>query len=191
MSRRIKAFVFASALLVVSTALAGSGSSTVPGAWHKLPLAPFAIPQSQASVWTGRELIVIGRRPLTNPADRVAESYDPASNRWTRLAPPSDAGTVDLTGVKAVWTGKEMLACGWNAVAYNPTTDIWRALTKTLPGGIVVWTGRAVGAAAETPGRAALPTTRPPTRIGTSLARLSRRARALWEPGPAANSTSS
>jgi N-acetylneuraminic acid mutarotase len=142
MSRRIKAFVLASAFLVVPTALAGSGSSTVPGAWHKLPLAPFAIPQSQASVWTGRELIVIGRRPLTNPAVRVAESYDPASNRWTRLAPPSDAGTVDLTGVKAVWTGKEMLAFGWNAVAYNPTTDTWRELRKTLPGGIVVWTGR-------------------------------------------------
>jgi N-acetylneuraminic acid mutarotase len=59
-----------------------------------------------------------------------------------RLSPPPDAGTVDLTGVDVVWTGKEMLAFGWNAVAYRPTTDAWRDLPRTLPGGIVVWTGR-------------------------------------------------
>jgi N-acetylneuraminic acid mutarotase len=87
-------------------------------------------------------MIVIGRRPLTNPALRVAAAYDPTLRTWTRLSPPADAGTVDLTGVKAVWTGKEMLAFGWDAVAYDAKTDTWRELSKTLPGGIVVWTGR-------------------------------------------------
>ena len=126
MTRLVKAFTLAIALVVAPLALAGSDSNWVPGAWRKLPSAPFAIPQSVTSVWTGGEMIVLGRKPLTNPAVRVAEAYDVTSRTWTRLSPPADAGTVDLTGVRAVWTGKEMLAFGWSAVAYNPTSNTWR-----------------------------------------------------------------
>lgn len=129
-------------LVVASTALAGGGASTVPGTWRALPLAPLAIPQGRVSVWTGSEMIVLGRRPLTNPASRVAQAYVPASRTWRLLSPPADVGTVDLTGVKAVWTGEEMLAFGSTAVGYDPTTDTWRGLRRTLPGGIVAWTGR-------------------------------------------------
>lgn len=134
--------ILAALVAAASTALARPASTSMPGSWRTLPPAPFAIPQSQASVWTGRELIVFGRAPGTNPAVRVAEAYDPASRRWTRLSPPAGAGTVDLTGVEAVWTGKEMLAFGWSAVAYDPARNTWRELKRTVPNGIVVWTGR-------------------------------------------------
>ena len=142
MSRLAKTFVLTLFLVAAPTALAGSDAGSVRGSWARLPAAPLAIPQGQASVWTGSEMIVLGRTPQTNPAVRVAQAYDPVSRTWTRLSPPRDPGTVDLTGVEAVWTGREMLAFGWNAVGYDPASDTWRELRKTLPGGIVVWTGR-------------------------------------------------
>jgi hypothetical protein len=125
---------------VPATALAASGSGTLPGTWHQLPAAPFAVPQGTVSVWTGKQLIVFGRTPVTNPSTDVAEAYDPAGNGWTRLTPP--AGPHASPGYKAVWTGKEILAFGaFDSVAYNPTSGKWRELRRSVPGGITVWTG--------------------------------------------------
>jgi N-acetylneuraminic acid mutarotase len=130
---------FASILVVVPAAIAGSG--TVPGTWRKLRPAPFAVPQQTASVWTGRQLIVFGRRPATNPSVDVAEAYDPARDAWSRLSPPA-APRASL-GYRAVWTGKEMLVFGaFHSVAFNLRTDKWRELRHSVPGGITVWTGR-------------------------------------------------
>jgi len=147
MYRLVKSFAVAFVLVAVPTALAGS-AGTVPGTWHKLPPAPFAIPQGPWSVCTGRQLIVFGRTPQTNPSIDVAEAYDPSSRTWTRLSPPKGP---EYTWFSVVWTGKEMLALGGYSVAYNPTTDTWRALAGRwptpgglFPGGIVVWTGREV-----------------------------------------------
>ena len=127
--------------VVVPAALAGSGSSTVPGTWRKLPAAPFSVPQSTVSVWTGRQLIAFGRRPVTNPSVDVAESYDPTRHTWNRLSPPS--GPRYSPGYKAVWTGKEMLVFGaFHSVAFNPSTGKWRKLRGSVPGGITLWTGR-------------------------------------------------
>lgn len=147
MFRLVKSFVLVLVVVVVPTALAGS-LETVPGSWRALPTAPIAIPQSQTSVWTGREMIVFGRAPLTNPSVDVAEAYEPTSSTWTRLSPP--AGPDFTYGFASVWNGKEMLAFGsFHSVAYNPATDTWRELRKPVPvpggifpGGIVLWTGR-------------------------------------------------
>jgi len=126
--------------LVPATALAASGAGTVPGNWHQLPSAPFAVPQSPAAVWTGKQLIVFGRRPVTNPAADAAEAYDPAKNSWTHLSPP--AGPSYSPGYRAVWTGNELLAFGaFHSVAFNPSTSRWRVLHGSLPTGITVWTG--------------------------------------------------
>jgi len=147
MFRLTKSFALALVLLAAPTALAGS-SSTVPGSWRKLPTAPVAIPQGPWSVWTGREMIVFGRTPQTNPSVDAAEAYVPASRTWTQLTPPKGP---DFTyGFAVVWTGKELLAFGSaHSVAYSPSTGTWRELPKRLPtpgglfpGGIVVWTGR-------------------------------------------------
>jgi hypothetical protein len=60
------------------------------------PAAPFAIPGG-LGVWTGKQLLVFGRRNITaldargNPyivkSVDAAEAYDPAANTWTRLSP--------------------------------------------------------------------------------------------------------
>jgi hypothetical protein len=71
----------------------------------------------------------------------VGAAYDPASRKWARLSPPPGPGYVPR--YNAVWTGKEMLAFGaFHSVAYNPETNTWRTLRKSVGGGVVVWTGR-------------------------------------------------
>jgi hypothetical protein len=138
MFRLAKTIALAFIVLVPATALAASSQSTVPGTWRKLPAAPFALLPG-TSVWTGEQLILVGRRPFTSVD--VAESYNPATNTWTRLKPPP--GPEYSPGYKAVWTGKEMLNWGaFHSSAFNPATKRWRALRSSLPTGIVVWTGR-------------------------------------------------
>jgi hypothetical protein len=102
------------------------------------------------SVWTGSKLILYGRRSVTALDSRgapyvvksldTAEAYDPASGAWTRLSPPP--GPAYVPGYNAVWDGKEMLVFGaFHSVAYTPETNTWRTLSKSVGGGLVVWTG--------------------------------------------------
>jgi N-acetylneuraminic acid mutarotase len=139
MPRLSKICALASVLVAVpATALAASGSSPVPGAWHRLPSAPSAVFPG-TSVWTGKQLIVFGNVP--NKSADVTAAYDPAANTWSRLAVPSKS--VQEPGYKAIWTGKEMLVWGaFHSLAFNAQTKQWRSLRKSLPRGIVVWTGR-------------------------------------------------
>jgi hypothetical protein len=153
--------------LVAVAALAGLGSAiafllvarggvavqpdAVAPSWKALPPAPVKFDQPPTSVWTGRKLIVFGRRvdaaldsrgnPYVVKSFDAAESFDPASGNWSRLSPP--AGPDYVPGYHAVWTGKEMLAFGaFHSVAYDPATNTWRTLRQTVGGGLVVWTGR-------------------------------------------------
>jgi len=137
-------------LLVACGGSALERSASAAPVWHTLPAAPVKIDGSFANVWTGHRLILYGRHNVTaldsrgNPyivksAD-VAESYDPASRKWTRLSPP--AGPAYVPDYKAVWTGEKMLAfSAFHSVAYDPKTNAWRALGKSVGGGLVVWTG--------------------------------------------------
>jgi len=142
------------AFLLVACGSGGSSpaerSASAP-VWLALPAAPIKIDTRPTSVWTGDRMIVFGRRNVTALDSRgapyvvksvdSAESYDPSSRTWTRLSPPAGPGYVPE--YHAVWTGKEMLAFGaFHSVAYNPGTGTWRPLSKSVGGGIVVWTGR-------------------------------------------------
>ena len=79
-----------------------------------------------------------------------AAAYDPAADRWRRIAAPP----VTRTAASAVWDGRELLLVGGTTgtgtalarvgLAYDPTTDAWRRLAA-MP------TGRA-GAAAVSAG---------------------------------------
>jgi hypothetical protein len=126
------------ALLVVPTALASSNK--VGGTWTTLPSAPSgALPA--ASVWTGRQLIVLGHR-LTPTSVPVAESYDPSAKAWKRLSPPAKLSS-DPYCCTAVWSGREVLVFGaFVGAAYNPATNAWRGLSRSVQGGILAWTGR-------------------------------------------------
>ena len=121
-----------------AAALAASGSARLPGVWRTLPAAPDAVLPG-TSVWTGKQLVVVGSRPFTSVT--VVEAYDPSTDSWSRLATP--AGTGSNMGYKSVWTGKEMLVwSAFHSFSFNPSTSRWRMLRRSLPGGIVVWTGR-------------------------------------------------
>lgn len=109
--------------------------------WTRLPNGPrpLAGQGSDAAVWTGSEMLVLG---LTSGA------YRPSTNTWRALPrpqlPPSEI---------AGWTGHEALAwdgvcCGItvnSAEAYNPATDTWRVITSPLErrtGAMGAWTGK-------------------------------------------------
>jgi len=145
MSRLAKLFALVAALLALPVA-----ASAAAPRWHSLPPPPLAL-QGGGGVWTGRELILFGRRAITALDSRgnpytvksvdAAEAYHPRSNSWTRLAPP--AGPDYVPGYRVVWTGRQLLAFGaFHSVAYTPRTNTWRELRKPIPGGFVVWTGR-------------------------------------------------
>jgi hypothetical protein len=126
------------AALAAGASASAPGADRVAGAWRTLPIAPAAVFPT-TSVWTGRQLIVVGTRPFASID--VAESYAPATRTWTRLTSPR--GQQYSPGAKAVWTGREMLSWGpFHSFAFNPATNRWRPLRHSLPTGIVVWTGR-------------------------------------------------
>src|SRR5438477_8524138 len=95
----VKRIVFLATLAGLGSAIAVllvacGGASTQPRgvsvpAWRSLPAAPISIDQNRTSVWTGRQLILFGRRSVTALDSRgvsyvvkshdAAEAYDPAS----------------------------------------------------------------------------------------------------------------
>jgi N-acetylneuraminic acid mutarotase len=151
-SRSGNVLALAALLLAVPTAApAARAVSPSPGAWRALPKPPVAFSQGPAGVWTGRRLVLFGRASVTardargNPYSvrsfDAAASYEPATDRWTRLSPPH--GPQYVPGYDAVWTGRELLAFGaFHSVAYEPQTNAWRELRRSIPGGLVAWTGR-------------------------------------------------
>jgi hypothetical protein len=142
--------VAAAALVAVPTAVSAAGT------WRRLPAAPIS-PDFGASttVWTGKEMLVFGRdvvtakdangAPYVVKQTNVAAAYDPRSNAWRRLAPPS--GPTGAVGSEnAVWTGRQMIVWSpFDQEAYNPATNRWRVLPAApTTGALVVWTGREV-----------------------------------------------
>lgn len=110
------------------------------GHWRLLAPAPTAAPTARSSVWTGRELLVLGRVG----GARVFEAYEARTNAWRRL--PSPPGPAGSGPTRAVWTGKEMLVWGRTThAAFDPVTRRWRRLATPPVGptpAVAVWTGR-------------------------------------------------
>jgi hypothetical protein len=101
--------------------------SPLAGSWTLLPRAPIAAQADRASAWTGRHLLLLGRRAFT--------AYEPQRNTWRALTPPRPGH------YRMAWTGKEALAWGQAALAYDGS---WRPLPKApvAAPAIVAWTGR-------------------------------------------------
>jgi N-acetylneuraminic acid mutarotase len=88
---------------------------------HYEPAVPGASGSPDApAVWTGAEMVFIGRYPLGR--------YDPAFDRWSPVAlnPPTTTTSGPL-----VWSGTEVLEYGvsYPGARYNPTTDSWSVMT--------------------------------------------------------------
>jgi hypothetical protein len=129
-------------------------ASPAAGSWTRLPAAPIA-PNDVAltSVWTGKELLVVGRR-VARASDGavlarrdVAAAYDPARKSWRAL--PSPPSSTSFLTYSSAWTGKKVLVWGQGIrVAFDPATNRWRRLPfspllRIHDGfGLVAWTGR-------------------------------------------------
>jgi N-acetylneuraminic acid mutarotase len=117
--------------------------------WEKIGPAPIHGRLYHTAVWTGRRMLVWGgdvSGRSTGEDGRYASdgaSYDPASNRWTTIAPSpvrSD-GTA-----RAVWTGRAMIVwTGAEGAEYDPATDRWRRIPLAPllrhTGHTAVWSG--------------------------------------------------
>src|SRR5207237_7802454 len=95
------------------------GSPTDPGAgparpkgWRRLPAAPLRSRHGASAVWTGREMIVWGGAWRAGNASIWLDdgaAYDPAGDRWRRLASSPLAPRSEAV---IAWTGKEVLVWG-------------------------------------------------------------------------------
>ncbi len=128
--------------------LAPSGEP-VAGTWRKLPAAPIPAPDIPLSVWTGEEMIVVGRVEKRGShgeildSRTVAAAYNPPAGGWRELAKPLSAPG-SFGRWRAVWTGGELLLWGDVNQAFDPESNKWRRLPPAPAGrgGIVVWTGK-------------------------------------------------
>ena len=130
-----------------------SAVTPIAGTWRPLPPAPIAPDEGLSSVWTGKQLLLFGRK-TRHAKDgailgrvNVAAAYDPVTNAWRRLSPPG--ATSSFLGYSTAWTGKEMLVWGQGTrLAFDPLGNRWRRLAGSSllavhdGHGLVVWTGR-------------------------------------------------
>src|SRR5512133_665364 len=143
--------VAAAAILIGLAFVGGSGSASpqpatkVSGPWRSIPYAPEPIAAGRVAVWTGTEMIVAGINPGSDGtfvhSTEVAQSYNPATRTWLRLATPP--ATPSFCRRSAVWTGDKMLVWGCGLLAFDPAKNEWSRLPDPPTGqGIVAWTGR-------------------------------------------------
>lgn len=159
--------------------------------WRRLPDGPLGPREGYASVWTGKELLVIGGARGDGQAAPVAAAVDPRTGAW-RLLPALDHLTFYGGPNGAVWDGHEALvignlslcpeqgsACAEHRplfVAYDPATDAVRELelpryssdfgadtaASLTP---VAWTGTDVVFSAAVPGSVRIVSYNPATGV--------------------------
>lgn len=130
--------------VIVWSGMDGNGVSFDDGAiyhpgqqrWTSMspPPSPLVYPKG---VWAGDRMVVIGMAGST--VGEVAEeraiglSYDPATDRWTRLA---ESPLPTLGDQSLVWTGDRLIVWGGSlgeearadGASYDPQTDTWEEL---------------------------------------------------------------
>jgi hypothetical protein len=82
--------------------------SPLAGSWGLLPPAPIGPQVDPTALWTGRQLLVLGRH--------ASAAYSPRGNSWHKFGPRPAA---------AVWTGKQLLGWGPNAPVSRPAIVAW------------------------------------------------------------------
>lgn len=139
---------------LITTTAAPTTTTTEPlrltiGEWEPIPAAPVARAYYE-SVWTGREMLVLGNGFGPDVTKATGAAYDPATRAWTAITPIPDA----RMNAASVWTGSQWLIWGGartdmtspdDGFAYDPSSDSW----STIPpapiegrlGAFTVWTG--------------------------------------------------
>jgi len=142
------------------TSARADGAAYDPAAhrWRTLPPAPIGGRTQHQAVWTGREMLVWGGYGRCCPIDSVihdpaAAAYDPATNRWRRIAdvPPPWSGDDGFAATTAAG-GRPLIWRRGHLAVYDDATDAWREVPGTAPAPEAPLTG---------PGRPAATTTDP------------------------------
>jgi N-acetylneuraminic acid mutarotase len=108
-----------------------------------------------SAVWTGTEMVIWGGRANDGSGEFLLTGgrYDPATRRWTALAPMEVAE--ERIATAAVWTGAAMVVWGGQktgggtldtGAVYDPAANTWQATSTTLAASertnhTAVWTG--------------------------------------------------
>ena len=116
--------------------------------WRRLPAGPLGSREGYSSVWTGKELLVIGGALGDTLATPIAAAVNPRTGTW-RLVPAFDDFVFFGGPNGAVWDGHEAFVAGTLSlcperssacaerrpvlVAYNPATDTVREITLPAP----------------------------------------------------------
>ena len=138
----------------------GSAAALAAGRWSRFPSGPLSARDGQASVWTGRELLVWGGaapRGAGSAGLSDGAAYNPSTRTWSRVPPSPLAPRL---GATAVWMGTEAMFWGGerdqgssghtfaDGAAYNPATRTWRLLPpaplKARTGATAIWDGAEV-----------------------------------------------
>lgn len=95
------------------------------GRWSGLDGAPVDL-EAADGVWTGTELVVVGRRtPPTVGFDPAAAAYRPSTGTWRTLAAPAES----VAGLQPslAWDGEQVVAvtASSGTATYDPATDTW------------------------------------------------------------------
>jgi hypothetical protein len=127
---------------------AGAVYDPAADTWRRLPSGPLGPREGYASVWTGKELLIISGTSGDGLASPAAAAVNPASGAW-RLLPALNAVT-GLLANGAVWDGQEAFVIGKQSLcpqlgsscqkfrpvflAYHPATDSIRQInTRSAP----------------------------------------------------------
>jgi hypothetical protein len=106
--------------------------------WRRLPAGPLGKRESFSSVWTGKELIVVGGNLGDTLAQPVAAALDPETGVW-RLLSALNRLTGLMPSPSVVWNGQEVFvlgsvcaqyntACSPTLLALDPATDALRKI---------------------------------------------------------------
>lgn len=167
----------------VSRAVGAAAYDPATDTWSSLPAAPEPVGGPGQAVWTGDELVHVGRTPYTPgvegtdtfvPGPLVAQALDPDTGTWRTLPSPPVPAAEDTA---VAWTGDELVVVGGEAdvpaggpggtdtvrtgvVALDPASGDWRPLpavpvpvASLVDRPLPVVAGRVVFLAAEDPRR--------------------------------------
>jgi hypothetical protein len=107
--------------------------------WRRLPAAPIGARTGHQAVWTGREMIVWGGYARCCPIDSVihdpaAAAYDPATDRWRRIADvPAPWSGDDGSAVTVADGDRPLIWRRSRLAAYDPAADRWAEIPGALP----------------------------------------------------------
>ncbi|HEV2759364.1 MAG TPA: hypothetical protein VGV86_07335 [Acidimicrobiales bacterium] len=117
----------------------GATYDIATSAWKPVAAAPISARRGHSAVWTGTSMIVFGGRGRADGCRQVCAlndgaAYDPATDRWSPIAPAPLAGR---GGHTAVWIQDRMVVWGGaveggaavgDGASYDPATDAWTPL---------------------------------------------------------------